>query len=513
MFHLDFYDNNYVEMKSDDTWLVEQVKKRFTFNKLSYKDRKRVKYKICLIKNNMFLPIGLLDDCIKLLKSLKYEYTISSKLHRKRYEFDEITNLRDEIEKFNIRKEKKLRYYQYLAVKESFTKKNIVLESPTASGKSLIMYVLCRLFLNMLKNSKSSKKILIIVPRINLVEQLFNDFVGYSDYNITKHIKMIYSEYDKIITENQNIIISTWQSLQNFQNKDFFKNVKYLMVDESHGAAQDDDKRNKAIVDIIMSCLKTEYRIALTGTVPESSEEKLLYYNLKGLFGDVFVVSTLNRLIKEKFISDIAIKMVVFDYGKLEKYRYDSYNSYQNELDYLKTKNDKYNMTVDICKSSNKNILILLKSIESGRNLKRKFEKIFKNRKIWIINSKDTKKAKDRIQCQNICEDSDNNIIIATFGTFAEGVNIRNLHIITFYENLKSRQKTLQSIGRGLRLHKHKKKLKLYDLCEKIQYKKYGNWVIGSVYKHYRCRKKYYNQNSLNYKVFVIDKSEGKNVK
>ena len=72
--------------------------------------------------------------------------------------------------------------------------------SPTASGKSLITYLLVRF--NLLRLKESNKKILIIVPTTSLVEQLFKDF---KDYGWC--LKETYIEYIKATQKKQTSLL------------------------------------------------------------------------------------------------------------------------------------------------------------------------------------------------------------------------------------------------------------------------------------------------------------------
>jgi ATP-dependent helicase YprA (DUF1998 family) len=104
-----------------------------------------------------------------------------------------------------------IRDYQREAFIHSIKKSRCLLLSPTASGKSLIIYLMLIFNLLRLKESKQDK-ILIIVPTTSLVEQLFKDFKDYG-YNSDRNVHRIYQGHDK--ETNKRVIISTWQSIYN----------------------------------------------------------------------------------------------------------------------------------------------------------------------------------------------------------------------------------------------------------------------------------------------------------
>ena len=86
-------------------------------------------------------------------------------------------------------------------------------------------------------------------------------------------------------------------------------------------------------------------------------------------------------------------------------------------------------------------------------------------------------------------EINDNVVCIAISAIFSTGVNIKNLHNILFVSGGKSFIRTVQSIGRGLRLHENKNKLIIIDLSDNL---KYG-------IQHSEKRKQIYNAEKIMY--------------
>ena len=106
----------------------------------------------------------------------------------------------------------------------------------------------------------------------------------------------------------------------------------------------------------------------------------------------------------------------------------------------------------------------------------------------------------DREQIRAITEKSDNAIIIASYGTFSTGVNIRNLHNLIFASPSKSRIRNLQSIGRGLRLGDSKTHATLYDISDDLTHRDRENYTL----KHFQERVKIYNEENFNYEMLTI---------
>ena len=113
-------------------------------------------------------------------------------------------------------------------------------------------------------------------------------------------------------------------------------------------------------------------------------------------------------------------------------------------------------------------------------------------------------KGEDRDEIRQIVEKQKNSIIVASYGTFSTGVNIRNLHNIVFASPSKSRVRNLQSIGRGLRTADGKDEARLFDLVDDLRYKSWKNYSI----EHFGERLKVYNEEEFPYKIYKVDLKE-----
>jgi superfamily II DNA or RNA helicase len=96
-------------------------------------------------------------------------------------------------------------------------------------------------------------------------------------------------------------------------------------------------------------------------------------------------------------------------------------------------------------------------------------------------------------------------IVVASFGTFSTGINIRNLHNIIFASPSKSRVRNLQSIGRGLRQSAGKKMATLYDIADDLRHKKHMNFTL----QHFVERVKIYNEEKFPFKIYNIGLKNG----
>ena len=108
--------------------------------------------------------------------------------------------------------------------------------------------------------------------------------------------------------------------------------------------------------------------------------------------------------------------------------------------------------------------------------------------------------AEERESVREITEKEKDAIIIASFGTFSTGINIKNLHNVIFASPSKSRIRTLQSIGRVLRKSDSKLTATLYDIADDCKKGSKQNYTLN----HLIERIKYYNEEKFNYEIIQI---------
>jgi superfamily II DNA or RNA helicase len=382
-----------------------------------------------------------------------------------------------------------VRDYQREAFIHSLRKNRCLLLSPTASGKSLIVYLLVRF--NLIRLKKLNQKILIIVPTTSLVEQLYKDFEDYG-WDSNKNIHRIYQGHDK--ETNKNVIISTWQSIYNMP-KNWFKSFGMVIGDECH--------LFKAVsLSKIMTKLEDcKYRYGLTGTLDGTKTNKLV---LEGLFGAVNKVTSTAELQEKKQLADLKIICLILQHDTHSK-QFLKDKSYQEEMDFL-ISNEKRNKYIrNLCLNLQGNSLVLFQYVEKhGVILKQLIEDKAKDKKIFFVYG--GVEAEEREKIRFITEKSDNAIIIASYGTFSTGINIRNLHNIVFASPSKSRIRNLQSIGRGLRLKDNKSSATLYDIADDLSYNGKENYTLA----HFRERINIYTSENFTYEIHNIELNNGR---
>jgi superfamily II DNA or RNA helicase len=375
-----------------------------------------------------------------------------------------------------------IREHQLDAYIHAMQKRRALLVSPTASGKSLIIYLIFRQ-LHQYQNLKG----LIIVPTTSLVEQLYSDFGDYNDGEMTD-VHRIYQGKEK--ETDKSLTISTWQSLYKMP-KEYFHQFDYVIGDEAHLF------KAQSLTTILTSCINAKYRIGLTGTLDGTKTHKLV---LEGLFGTVKKVISTKELIDKQQLSNFEIKCLVLKHTDEECLKAKDY-TYPEEIQYLISHEIRNKFIKNLTVSLGKNTLVLYQMVDKhGKilyDMIRETEKIG-NRKVFFVHGgTDTT---DREEIRKIMEIEQDAIVVASFGTFSTGINIRNLHNIIFAMPTKSSIRTLQSIGRGLRQNDGKEIATLYDISDDLRYKKHMNYTL----KHFVERTKIYNEEKFPFKIYKI---------
>jgi len=378
------------------------------------------------------------------------------------------------------------RDYQIDAIFHSLKRNRTLLVSPTASGKSFIIYSLIRYYTHLIKE-ESNNRILLIVPTTSLVEQMYTDFESYG-WNVKKNCHRLYSGYSN--QTDKKVLISTWQSLYKLP-KEYFEQFGVVFGDEAHLF------KSKSLTEIMTKLTDCKYRIGLTGTLDGAHTHKLV---LEGLFGAVNKVTTTKKLMDKNQLSNLVVRCLILKHTEANC-KIVSKGKYQDEIDYLVSSTPRNNFIRNLALKLKGNTLILFQLVEKhGKNLQQIIkDKAEEGRKIfYIYGGVDTE---EREKARAIVEKEDNAIIVASYGTFSTGINIKNLHNIIFASPSKSRIRNLQSIGRGLRLGDNKVNATLYDISDDLIYKSKENYTL----KHFQERINIYTEEEFDYEIHNIN--------
>ena len=434
------------------------------------------------------LYLGLLDYLKEFADQLEYKIKIDMEDVGEPISPTYINNLVQELNLQSNGRKIEIRDYQLEAVTRTINRGRTLLLSPTGSGKSLIIFTLVHYHSNL------GRKQLIVVPTTSLVEQMYGDFADYAsatDWDVSKNCHRIYSGKEK--TNTAPIVISTWQSIYKFP-KSWFDSFDVIYGDEAHLF------KAKSLTTLMEKLTHTPYRVGTTGTLDGAKTNKLV---LEGVFGPVHKVTTTKKLMDDKQLADLKIVCLLIEYPD-EQRKVVSKMTYQEEIDWIIGNTKRNNLLSNLALSQTGNTLLLYQFVEKhGKILYNLIkDKANVNRKIFFVYGGTD--AEQRNQIRGLTEKEKDAIIIASYGTFSTGINIRNLHNVIFASPSKSRIRNLQSIGRGLRQGDQKETCNLFDVGDDLSWKSKRNFTLD----HMLERIKLYNEESFKYKVAKVQINE-----
>ena len=420
--------------------------------------------------------VGLLDRIIAFCKRRDYQYKfVDNQYYGTPFEINEgisYAGVKDYMKSICCHSPRK---YQIQGVYDALRHNRKLLISPTASGKSLMIYSLVRYYIG------KGEKILLIVPTTSLVEQMYKDFQDYG-WDAESFCHRIYSGKEK--TNEYPVTITTWQSVYKLE-RSFFEDYNVIIGDEAHLF------KSKSLVSIMTKLHHAKYRFGFTGTLDGTQTHKWV---LEGLFGPAYKVTRTDELMKQGHLSQLDIQCLVL------KHPPQKFDTYQDEIQYLIEHEQRTKFITNLTLDLKGNTLVLFSRVEAhGAVL---FEKINTNkdsdRKVFFIHG--GVDAEERELVREITETENNAIIVASYGTFSTGINIRNLHNVVFASPSKSRIRNLQSIGRVLRKSTNKVKAILYDIADDCTHNSRRNYTLN----HFIERIKIYNEENFNYEIITI---------
>ena len=374
-----------------------------------------------------------------------------------------------------------IRDYQLKSFIQAVRNRRILLLSPTASGKSLILYCIIRYL-----QSADAKRGLLIVPTTSLVEQMYSDFASYG-YDSEEYCHRQYAGKEK--HTNKFLTITTWQSI--YKNEgDYFEQFDFVLGDEAH------QFKAKSLTTILSGCTAAKYRIGTTGTLDGTQTHRLV---LEGLFGPVYKATSTAELIEKKQLADFSIKCLILKYSDTICKESKSWD-YNQEIEYIVMNKARNDFIRNLVLSLTGNSLVLFQFVEKhGKHLYENIKEHAGKRKVFFVFGGTDVEIRESIRA--ITERELDAIIVASYGTFSTGVNIRNLHNVIFSSPSKSRIRNLQSIGRGLRLGDNKEAATLFDIADDFRIGKFTNYTL----KHFVERVKIYDEEKFNYKFYNIE--------
>ena len=353
----------------------------------------------------------------------------------------------------------------------------------TAGGKTLTMASLLESIYQ--QYDKNNFKAVIMVPDRGLVEQTYSDL---EEYGVTFSISKWTGDDDLDLSTN--VVICNLGILQSSKSDtSWVHHVDLCVIDEVHKVRQG-NKINK-----IINKIHTPHRFGFTGTMPE---ELMDQWNIIGKIGPVLYEKNSAALREENYIAQVKAQIIDLKYETQPKYvLYPSEpltptKRYQREIDFIINSDFRNNIISKLSEKFNKNSLILIDYIEHGEILFDRVQQRCKDKKVYFIRGNVAVADRDKIR--QLMETSDDIVIIAISKIFSTGINIKNLHYIVFAGGGKAKIKTIQSIGRGLRLHKTKQQLIILDIGDDLMY---GRQHLQKRIEHYDKEKICYGRKTI----------------
>ena len=483
MSHLTILKKNEVYLQIDsDPHVFYELSDQFTFELpgAKFMPQYRKRYwdgKIRLFNvNNGQIYVGLLDKIKKFCEDHEYSYSfVDNEYYGTPFEVNEHISYEGVKDYITSISKYAPREYQIEGVFDALRHNRKLLISPTASGKSLMIYSIVRYYVERGENT------LIVVPTTSLVEQMYKDFADYG-WDVGSFCHKIYAGKERE-TDSQ-VIITTWQSIYKLPRK-YFERFSVVVGDEAH------QFKSKSLISIMTKLDHAKYRFGFTGTLDGTQTHKWV---LEGLFGPSYKIIGTKDLMTKGHVAKLDINILLL------KHPPQKFETFEDEIQFIINNEKRNNFIRNLALDLKGNTLILFSRVEGhGRVL---FDLINSNvleqrQTFFVYGGVD---AEDREKVREITELENNAIIVASYGTFSTGINIKNLHNIIFASPSKSRIRNLQSIGRVLRKGNNKTKATLYDIADDTTYKTRRNYTLN----HLIERLKIYNYEKFNYDLINI---------
>jgi superfamily II DNA or RNA helicase len=420
--------------------------------------------------------VGLLDKITSFCKNYGYDYKfLDNKYFGTPFEVDEMISMAGVKDYMTAISRHTPREYQIEGVYDALRHQRRLLVSPTASGKSLMIYSLVRYY------KDKGQKSLVVVPTTSLVEQMYKDFEDYG-WDAERYCHKIYAGREK--ETSCPVTITTWQSIYKLPRK-YFEQFNVVIGDEAH------QFKSKSLVNIMTKLHTAKYRFGFTGTLDGTQTHKWV---LEGLFGPAYKVIRTKELMDKGQLAKLDITCLVLRHPPKK------FETYEDEIQYLITHEQRNNFLKNLALDMKGNTLLLYSRVASHGEVLYNLINNNKSasRKVFFIHGGVV--ADEREKVREITESQNNAIIVASYGTFSTGINIRRLHNVIFASPSKSRVRNLQSIGRVLRKGKGKIKAMLYDVADDCTHQSRKNYTLN----HLIERIKTYNEEQFNYEIMSI---------
>jgi superfamily II DNA or RNA helicase len=474
-----------------EPYVLQELRTYLTFKVPGHKFMPLYKNKMwdgtkCLVNKGNTIYLGLLDTVKTFAKRADYSLEIDEKLEKNVNLSEE--KLKEFIDLVTPQGTKlSIRDYQFDAIYTSIVNQRQINLACTGAGKSAIIYYLIRWYIGL------NKKVLIIVPSVSLVEQLFSDFKDYAmgTWNVDKHVQKVYSGFTKNVEKG--VVLSTWQSVYKL-NKEYLNQFYVGIFDEAHLCSAN------SITEMMEKMTDVPVKLGTTGTLDEKNQ-KVHILALTGLIGKTRTIAKSKELIERGMLSPIKINMLTLKYPEEDRLTVKANKTYAKEMEFV-VLHKKRNMLIrNLACSTTDVTLVMFQFVEKhGYELFKLIkEKVGDTRKVFFVHG--GVDGEDREKIRHIVSSSKDSIIVASYGTMSTGTNIPGISNIIFASPYKSKYKVLQTIGRGLRTKDGKSECVLYDIVDDLKWKSKDNILLT----HAAERIKIYSAEGFPYKMIEIN--------
>lgn len=441
--------------------------KTLTRNSYNYITKKS--YESTYLLNLRFIPSGMWFSILNLENTHKFKISIQG---LKEYIInDDITeeSINEWLNSFTINKEP--RWYQFRSLFLSLKYRVSRIEAGTGAGKTFIQYLYARFIIE--KYIMNGEKVLVVVPRRALVYQTVKDFKSYANDDV---VICDHEFSGGFRFHNSNVVVGTFQTLSNYE-REYFSQFIAVMVDESHTSS------SPSIRQGILQKLNPDvciYRLGLSATQPDN--DTISGLDVEAYLGPVLFRIPAIDLANNGFITKLKFTTLRLIYDKEKSMSlwftegYDIANKRLHiEREWMHYNESRNNIIKNLVTSLKKNQLILVESVEYVHILFN-FISIIEGKRVHKIYGQIG--DKERLRVFELTEHNDDVVLIATYGTMYMGVSIDNIFYIHFPDGGKSKTRIKQSFGRGMRLHKDKEQLIVFDYSDELT-KQYKDEKLG----------------------------------
>lgn len=484
--------NEFLIIDSCTTQEYEQLKISFCKKVKNY--RFNPKYKsgawdgnISFIKGNV-LPAASYKYLFDMCKEFGFDCEITNLdvLFDNDIDYDEFS---DWVNEFFEGNPIKPRYYQIDAAYRMLKYRRCCAQLATSSGKTMIAFMV---FAYLLTHGLA-KKIMMVVPKVDLVLQPTADFNEYNNGKLDLRIQQIYSGCKP--QKDANIYIGTYQSLRS-ECAEFFDQFDAELTDEVHLSCS-------ASQLSIMDKIRCPYRLGLSGTIPTTQYADGL--TIASNFGPVVINVPASQLQNEGYISNCKVTQVRLNYtndDQKDKFKNAKKalvtigkggEMFALETKFVNESEKRFNIVIKLISKTDKNTMVLFHTKEYGKKIF-KWLKENTNKIVYYIDGDIDKKVREEIRKR--MEINDDVVLVASFGTSSTGISINRIFNVFFVNSFKSPATILQSIGRGLRKSDKigKDFVNIYDISDDLYS---GCYVMA----HARERIKLYESQNFPYEI------------